>query len=316
MGAMAISLRHPALALPAAVVAAGSATLAYGAGVETRWFHLRQANVPVLPTGHRDVQVLHLSDLHLVPRQARKRAWVCELASLQPDLVVNTGDNWAAPDALPALLDTYGPLFEFPGVFVWGSNDFFAPVPKNPARYLMPRDDSFRRGRPLPWRELGAALTRRGWVDLTHTRHELRVSGTRLQLRGVNDAHLDYDHYDRVAGAPAEGVDLAIGVTHAPYRRVLDAMAADGLGLLLAGHTHGGQLRLPGYGALVSNCDLPVRQARGLSRWPVPGQSSARDVDPAWLHVSAGLGCSPWSPVRIACPPEATLLTLTARQPA
>jgi predicted MPP superfamily phosphohydrolase len=98
-----------------------------------------------------------------------------------------------------------------------------------------------------------------------------------------------------------------MGVVHAPYRRVLDAMAADGHQLIIAGHTHGGQLRIPFYGALVTNCDLDRKRARGLSRhpdWRVPGAS--------WLHVSAGLGTSPYAPMRICCRPEATLLTLTA----
>lgn len=294
-----------AWAIPAGVLATGAAALAYGAGVETRTFRLREATVPVLPAGHRDLQVLHISDLHLLPRQGRKRAWVRELATLRPDLVINTGDNLAAMDAVPAVVDTYEPLFTFPGVFVWGSNDFFAPVPKNPARYLLPRRQH-RRGRRLPWRDLREAMIAGGWMDATHQRHTLTLADTHMELRGVNDAHLNYDRYDRVAGAPGPTAQLAIGVTHAPYRRVLDAMTDDGLGLIIAGHTHGGQLRVPGYGALVSNCDLPVRQARGLSRW-------GSGADPAWLHVSAGLGCSPWSPVRIACPPEATLLTLTAR---
>jgi predicted MPP superfamily phosphohydrolase len=76
-------------------------------------------------------------------------------------------------------------------------------------------------------------------------------------------------------------------------------MVADGVALVLAGHTHGGQLCIPGVGALVTNCDLPRRQAKGVSSWEgVP------------LHVSAGLGCSPYAPVRFACRPEASLLTL------
>jgi hypothetical protein len=104
-----------------------------------------------------------------------------------------------------------------------------------------------------------------------------------------------------VAGAFAEDADLALAVTHAPYLRVLDPMAADGADLIVAGHTHGGQLRVPGYGALVTNCDLDTQRARGLSSH---GDSA--------LHVSAGLGTSPYAPFRFACPPEATLLTLVA----
>jgi predicted MPP superfamily phosphohydrolase len=85
-------------------------------------------------------------------------------------------------------------------------------------------------------------------------------------------------------------------------------MTADGFGLILAGHTHGGQLCVPGFGALVTNCDLPPRQAKGLSVHRADDGSGARSL----LHVSAGLGTSPYAPVRFACPPEATLLTLVA----
>jgi predicted MPP superfamily phosphohydrolase len=87
---------------------------------------------------------------------------------------------------------------------------------------------------------------------------------------------------------------------------VLDTMTGDGVQLLLAGHTHGGQLCLPGVGALVTNCDLPRRQARGVSLWSAAGRSVP-------LHVSAGLGTNPFTPVRFACRPEASLLTLTPR---
>jgi predicted MPP superfamily phosphohydrolase len=97
---------------------------------------------------------------------------------------------------------------------------------------------------------------------------------------------------------------LRVGVAHAPYQRVLDAFVADGAELILAGHTHGGQLRLPGIGALVTNCDLPRRQARGVSDW--------RGVP---MNVSAGMGASPYSDYRLLTPPEATLLTLRARRP-
>jgi predicted MPP superfamily phosphohydrolase len=77
--------------------------------------------------------------------------------------------------------------------------------------------------------------------------------------------------------------------------------------LVFAGHTHGGQLCLPGKGALVTNCDLDTARAKGLHRHP------AGDPEGAWLHVSAGLGTSPMAPVRFCCRPEATLLTLDAR---
>lgn len=307
------------VAAPVALLGAAAAGLAYAAG-EARAFTLREATLPVLPSGRPDLRILHVSDLHLVPRQGGKTDWLRSLDALEPDLVVSTGDNLAAVDAVPAVLDAYGRLLDRPGVFVLGSNDYWGPRPKNPARYLLKHGGRRRiTGPRLPTAELVAGFVGSGWLDLTNRRGALTVSGTVLEFAGVDDPHLKLDRYDRVAGPASDGADLMIGVTHAPYRRVLDAMTADGADVVLAGHTHGGQLRVPGVGALVTNCDLPRSQARGVSQWPPrrtgPIPRGSAELRPgAWLHVSAGLGTNPYTPVRFACRPEATLLTLTSRR--
>ncbi|HEX6233446.1 MAG TPA: metallophosphoesterase [Jiangellaceae bacterium] len=296
------------IALGTGLLAAGG--LAYAAGYEVRSYRLRKFDVPVLPAGSRPLKILHISDLHQTPGQLSKREWVRALDSLEPDLVVNTGDNLAHADAVPYALDALGPLLRRPGVFVFGGNDYYGPVLKNPARYLLPpRDDRRLHAPDLPWKELRDGLLETGWLDLNNARQELIVDGRRIAFVGVDDAHTERDDYPSVSGAADRDADIAIGVMHAPYLRVLDAMHADGFPLLIAGHTHGGQLCVPGWGALVTNCDLEPQRAKGLSRHP------AGDASGAWLHVSAGLGTSPYAPVRFACPPEATLLTLTAAQP-
>ena len=96
---------------------------------------------------------------------------------------------------------------------------------------------------------------------------------------------------------------LTVGVAHAPYQRILDSFLTHGAELILAGHTHGGQVCVPGFGALVTNCDIPRKQVSGLSTW-------RHGLRSAYLNVSAGLGTSIYAPVRFACPPEASLLTL------
>jgi predicted MPP superfamily phosphohydrolase len=279
---------------------------------ETRRFELREATVPLLPQGHEPLRVLHLSDLHLTPRQRRKQEWVSSLVGLRPDLVVNTGDNLAHRGALPALLDALGGLLDVPGVFVLGSNDYYAPILKNPLRYLLP-DDGRRNttSEQLAWRELKAAFDEAGWIDLSNERAAFTVGGTSFAFAGVDDPHLEYDRLDDVAGLADPTADVRVAVTHAPYLRVLDQFARDGYDAVLAGHTHGGQVCLPGGRALTTNCDLEPARASGLHRHP-PG-SRPGDPGSTWLHVSAGLGTSPYAPVRLACRPEATLLTLTAR---
>jgi predicted MPP superfamily phosphohydrolase len=287
---------------------AGAAGLGYAAGVEARWFALRRVVVPVLPAGHRPLRVLHVSDLHLTPHQGRKRAWVRRLARLEPDLVVNTGDNLAHPEAVPAVLDSFGDLLDVPGVFVLGSNDYFAPSLRNPLRYLLPDDGQRNTHSPkLPFGDLRAGFEDRGWVDLTNRRSSLAVAGTRIAFAGVDDPHLGYDDLVAVSGPADPDADLRMGVTHAPYLRVLDQFAADGYETVLAGHTHGGQLCLPFYGALVTNCDLETARVKGLHRHPAT--AGVERSGSSWLHVSAGLGTSPYAPVRFCCRPEATLLT-------
>ncbi len=292
----------------AAGLAGAAAGLAYSAGYEVHAYTLRRHTVPVLPRGG-PLRVLHLSDLHLTPGQRTKQEWVRSLGGLRPDLVVTTGDLIAHRDAVPALRGALGALLDSEGVFVRGSNDYFAPELKNPGRYLLP-DDGRRsiHGDRLPTAELDGLLTGSGWHDLDNARAVLPVADLVLDIVGTDDAHLEYDRYDLVSGPRAAGADLMLGVTHAPYLRVLDPMAADGADLILAGHTHGGQLCLPGGRALVTNCDLDTDRARGLSRHPAAGPPGA-----AWLHVSGGLGTSPTAPVRFACRPEASLLTLVER---
>jgi len=217
--------------------------------------------------------------------------------------VVVTGDNLSSPDALPGVLRALDPFLDLPGAFVFGSNDYRGPVWKNPLRYLTP-DRDYVQGEELPHDDLRTAFVDAGWADLNNARTAVKAGGRSVELVGVDDPHVDRDDYAAVAGPVSRGADLHIGVTHTPASRVLNPMAADGFTLLLAGHTHGGQVRVPGYGALTTNCDLPHRMARGLHRWP---------GTEAWLHVSAGVGTHPTAPIRFACRPEAAILTLIPR---
>ena len=267
-------------------------------------YRLREATLPVLPAGHSAIRILHFSDLHLTPKRRTEIADIKSFVELKPDLVVSTGDFLADRAAVPVALDALDDLLALPGVFVFGSNDYYAPRPKNPFTYLL-RDHGKRiLGELLPVEDLRAGLVARGWKDLNHLRSTLEIKGTVIEFRGTDDAHLERDEYSRVAG-PAGDCDVAIGVTHAPYLRILDSMSRDELDVIFAGHTHGGQVRLPwpgGSRALTTNCDLPNWRARGVSR--IAGQP--------WLNVSAGMGTSPFARIRVASPPEVSLITLEA----
>ncbi|WP_193107154.1 metallophosphoesterase [Brachybacterium sp. FME24] len=288
---------------------AAAAAHVWARHIEIHRYTLRELELRILPPGARTIRVLHISDIHLMPDQDRKLAFLEYLAALRPHLVIDTGDNIATAASVPVLAEALDPLLQCPGAFVMGSNDMFEPMPKNPARYLLPdpRPEGLTEPRDptLPTSELARRLAAYGWKDLTNARASIELGGLEVRLVGVDDPHLERDEMpapaDPPPSAPEHGNVLRLGVAHAPYRRVLDAFTADRADLILAGHTHGGQLRLPGFGALVTNCDLPRQQARGLSTWQgVP------------LNVSAGLGASPYSDYRLFTPPEATLLTLRA----
>lgn len=300
------------VALGAVGLGAAAAAHVWARHIEIHRYTLRELELRVLPPGTRTIRVLHISDIHLMPDQHRKLAFLRHLGTLQPHLVINTGDNISSAASVPVLAEALAPLLRRPGAFVLGSNDMYAPGPKNPLRYLLPdpRPEGMTDPRELtlPTAELVERLSEHGWEDLTNSRASIELGGLEIRFAGVDDPHLERDE---MPGAPAaeppapdHGNVLRLGVAHAPYQRVLDSFVADGADLIMAGHTHGGQLRLPGIGALVTNCDLPRRQARGLSDWKgVP------------LHVSAGMGASPYSDYRLLTPPEATLLTLRAPKP-
>lgn len=281
--------------------AVGAGVLAYSLA-EARSYRLRAVVAPVLEPGTDQLVVLHLSDLHMTPRQSGKIQWVHQLAALQPDLVIATGDFMSSPEAVAPIIEALGPLLDVPGAFVFGSNDYYAPKFGNPLGYLSGPSKRDRGEPNLPWQDLQAALSAGGWIDLSNRRDHIKVGDRLIDVRGVDDPHIGRDHYEPIAGPFDPLADLALGVTHAPYLRVLDAMADDGAQLIMAGHTHGGQVAIPGYGALVTNCDLDRLRVKGLSEH----RNSA-------LHVSAGLGTNPMTPVRFACPPEATLLTLVGK---
>jgi hypothetical protein len=90
------------------------------------------------------------------------------------------------------------------------------------------------------------------------------------------------------------------------YMLLMQGLNDKGAEVIFAGHTHGGQVCLPGGRALVTNCDLPTKYARGLAKLELNGKSF-------WLNVCAGLGHSIYAPIRLFCRPEIRLLTLTAK---
>lgn len=280
---------------------AGLAALAaaYSIVVEPFWFAIRHYEVPVLEKDVPPLRVLHLSDLHMLERNRRKQRFVRALAQEPVDLVVVTGDMLGEPEGLGPVLDVLGHLRPRLGsAAVLGSNDYYAPRPKNYLSYFSRRRKRGGAHRDNPHQELVQGLRDRGWIVLIN---ETAVLGD-LDLAGVDDPHLHREDMS-VLVSPQRPTRARVGLSHSPEPWVLDAFAGSSYRLALAGHTHGGQLRIPGFGALVTNCDLPRKHARGLFRH-----------GSLWVHVSAGLGTSKYAPFRFACRPEATFLELVAAE--
>jgi predicted MPP superfamily phosphohydrolase len=303
----------------AGLAAAGVGALAWGTLVERNHFTLRHDTIPILRPGARPLTVLHLSDLHMAPWQRAKQEWIRDLAIFEPDLIVDTGDNLGHERGLEGLEYALEPFRNIPGIFVHGSNDFHGPVAKNPFTYFTGPSKLRTHASTLDTGALNTYLESLGWLHLDNTARAMSIKGSRLEFVGTGDAHIGRDRLEQIPGAlddlrenvgwadDTDGPDpVTIGLTHSPYQRVLNTLVNYGAELIFAGHTHGGQVCVPGYGAVVTNCDIPRDQVKGVSLWKHAGRV-------AYLNVSAGLGTSIYAPVRFACPPEATLLTLVGR---
>jgi predicted MPP superfamily phosphohydrolase len=296
--------------------AAALGAFAWGALVERNRFTVRRETVPVLDPGARPITVLHLSDLHMAPWQRAKQDWIRTLADYEPDLVVITGDSLGHERGLEGVERALEVFQDVPGVFVHGSNDYFAPSPKNPFDYFLAEREERKVDIRLDTKALERFFESLGWLDLNNTARAMTIKGSNLEFVGVNDAHREWDRLDLLPGALDEMREnvgwqeerngpqpVTIALTHAPYRRVLDSFVNHGADVIFAGHTHGGQVQVPGIGALVTNCDLPREYASGLHVWH-------HAFNAAYLEVSAGIGTSIFAPVRFSCPPEAVVVIL------
>ena len=278
------------------VVIAGALCVAYGIVIEQRWYRLRTYDLAILPPGGPEtLDLLHLSDLHFVRGDRKKARFLAALPAA--DITVVTGDFLAEPEAVETAVDavraTRGRGASW---FVLGSNDYFEPRPLNYFAYFG-RERRHRRARRGRAAELVAQLEHDGWIDLTNSRTDADVVGLPIEVLGLDDAHIRW-HDLRVA--PRRTERFGVAVMHSPD--AAPEAAALGYDLLMAGHTHGGQVRLPFVGALVTNSSMPRRLVSGLQR-----------MGTAIVHTSPGLGTSKDAPFRFWCRPEATLLRLRRR---
>jgi predicted MPP superfamily phosphohydrolase len=240
--------------------------------------------------------ILHISDLHLKARDRKLARFVKDLASLEDiDLILATGDLIEDDSGIAPLIDCFSKLkARFGCFYVLGSHDYYQSRFTSWGKYftgkkssLMPKDAATG--------ELEAGLARYGWQALRNSSKVVDAGWGQLRVTGLDDPYLN--RHD-VGVIHLDGEEkMAIGLVHSPD--VVSEWFLAGFDLVVAGHTHAGQVRVPFYGALVTNCSLPTALAGGAHR-----------VGNGWLHVSPGLGTGKFSPIRFNCLPEATLLEM------
>jgi predicted MPP superfamily phosphohydrolase len=289
------------------------AVILWATCIERFWFAIKASELKILPKGSSDIVVLHISDIHMAPWQNYKQRWIRKLnTKVNPDLVINTGDNLGHPKAVNYVLEALNPLTGVPGVFVNGSNDIYAPSKRNPIMYLLKPSERHREDQvhlKLDTDALNSGFKSFGWQDLNNTAASINVNGLSLNFIGSDDPHELRDDLVKATSSleKLSKTEILIGITHAPYLRVLEQLNQAGADLVFAGHTHGGQVCWPFWGrALVTNCDLPTKYARGLHQINLKASK-------LWLNVCGGLGTSIYAPVRLACRPEVRVITLKAK---
>jgi predicted MPP superfamily phosphohydrolase len=280
------------------VLAAGLLCVLYGILVEHHWYRVRRYRLDILPAEAAPLSIVHVSDLHFVRRDRRLRSFLASLPAC--DVAVATGDLVGEPEAVEAVVAALAPVRgRVASLFVLGSNDYYRPRPLNPFRYFRTHRPGkrrlIRRGRAP---ELVAQLEAEGWTHLKNVHGVMGIGSLEVELTGMDDPHI---HRSDLRVATRRRRDLfGLAVVHSPDPA--PELAALGWDLILAGHTHGGQVRLPGVGTLVTNSHMPRRLASGVAR-----------IGRSVLHTSAGLGTSKYAPFRFLCRPEATILELVPR---
>ena len=171
-------------------------------------YQLRQVSLPLLPSGASDIRILHFSDLHLTPARKGEIADIKSWAKLKPDLVISTGDFLAHREAVGVVLGALDELLDIPGLYVFGSNDYYAPKFKNPLSYLKKDSGERNLGEKLPIGEFDRELQNRGWINLNNKRSSIAIDGIAIDVRGTDDAHLELDEYEKVSGK--KGGDLSL----------------------------------------------------------------------------------------------------------
>lgn len=270
--------------------------IAEGVGVGSKHeLSLLAESTAVLPlAGERPpLRILHISDLHLSHPETHKIDFLRRVTDDDFDFVFLTGDVFEDYSGLPFIERILSRPPRLGAFSVLGNHDYYhynmwhKTVGRLWRRYRHPPE--YRDINPIV-----AALETAGFYVLRH--EAVSIPAAKVHLVGID--------YPSIASAqlldlvkPAPENFLKIGLVHVPTN--LTQLANVGIDLAFAGHTHGGQVRIPGYGPLFTSSELPPKEASGVVK---RGNLT--------LHVSRGLGADPKTNFRLFCPPCATVIEL------
>lgn len=283
----------------AALGFAAAGLLWYAVRIEPRRLLIRRQVIELDPSRFplEKLTILHISDLHVKAREPWKAWMIDRIRALEPDLIAVTGDFIELDSGSEFCAELVSKLRSRLGTYgVLGNHDYFhnencvVTQILNALRNVIYFDPRLRNDVPTLLRRLEQGNVR----ILSNESIRLAVDDAHIWLAGVDDPITQQDDLERaLEGVPRE--DFTILLSHSPESAF--AARERGVDLVLAGHTHGGQVKIPLIGAVVS---------RTRGRVPVIG--GMKRMGDTWLYVSAGLGAS--VPLRFLSPPEATLIEL------
>lgn len=259
--------------------------------------------VPGLPPGLQGLRILHVADTHFPASGESLPRFLAAARRQRYDLVVGTGDFVDSAAAWDVALRAFRSLEPGLGVFaVIGGHDRYA---RMHAMEALPRLAGRRQARWVDPRPFIDGLRARGVHVLMNAQVTAEIGGELVRFVGIDDAYHGLDRLE--AALPAGG--LAAGGLGAPGFPMLLSHSPDGalnprargFPIAFSGHTHGGQIRIPGYGA-------PVRHARAVGRRNASGVVRVGETQ---VVISRGFGTTTL-PLRLACPPELGVVVLEA----
>lgn len=258
-------------------------------------FRVQPLHVPC-PALERPLKILHLSDTHLLPGDRRKLEFVQRVTDADYDFVFHTGDVAETPEAEPLVPSMLTRQPRHGAYLVPGNHDHLRlSALEGWGEFLLGKQHGPERLTDVARMKANYEAGGR-WRVLLNERAAHTIDEREVVVAGVDDPWSDRGDLQATMHG-LKRADVLIGLVHVPTD--LASFAQRGFHLVLAGHTHGGQVRLPLVGALRTQCDLPNRLARGLHY-----------VESTAVHVSQGLGAGKVVRVRVLCPPTAYVITL------